>query len=54
MPRPPLPIGTYGNIFTYEVSAGHCAETRFRDYDGVTRKVRRVGHASHREEPAPR
>jgi integrase len=44
MPRPPLPIGTYGNITTHAVSGGgFCAVTRFRDHDGVTRKVKRVG-----------
>ncbi len=43
MPRPPLPIGTYGNITTHAVAGGFCAVTRFRDHDGVTRKVKRVG-----------
>ena len=43
MPRPPLPIGTYGNITTHPVAGGgFCAVTRFRDHDGVTRKVKRV------------
>lgn len=44
MARPPLPIGTYGNITTHPVpGGGFCAVTRFRDLDGVTRKVKRVG-----------
>ena len=43
MPRPPLPIGTYGNITAHTVAGGFCAVTRFRDLDGVTRKVKRVG-----------
>jgi integrase len=43
VPRPPLPIGTYGNITTHAVAGGFCAVTRFRDHDGVTRKVKRVG-----------
>lgn len=43
MPRPPLPIGTYGNITAHAVAGGFCAVTRFRDLDGVTRKVKRVG-----------
>ncbi len=44
MPRPPLPIGTYGNITTHPVAGGgYCAVTRFRDHDGVTRKVKRTG-----------
>ena len=43
MPRPPLPIGTYGNITVHAVPSGYCAVTRFRDHDGVTRKVKKVG-----------
>jgi integrase len=44
MARPPLPIGTYGNITTHTLpGGGYCAVTRFRDHDGVTRKVKRVG-----------
>lgn len=44
MGRPPLPIGTYGVITTYALpGGGHRARTRFRDYDGVTRHVERVG-----------
>lgn len=44
MARPPLPVGTYGKITTHPVaSGGFCAVTRFRDHDGVTRKVKRVG-----------
>lgn len=44
MSRPPLRVGTYGKITTYEV--GHRrfrARTRYRDYDGVTRPVERAG-----------
>ena len=46
MGRPPLPIGTYGEI---NVSATRGrrprfrARVRFRDVDGVTRPVERVG-----------
>jgi len=43
MPRPPLPIGTYGNIAVQPVTGGFRASTRFRDHDGVTRKVERFG-----------
>jgi integrase len=44
MPRPPLPIGTYGNITTEKLPTGvYSAVTRFRDHDGVTRQVRRSG-----------
>jgi integrase len=45
MPRPPLPIGTYGNIRTHRVPGGYRAFTRFRDHDGVTRKVERNGQS---------
>ena len=44
MARPPLPIGTHSNITTHKLpGAGFCAVARFRDHDGVTRKVKRVG-----------
>jgi integrase len=43
MARPPLPIGTYGNIAVKAVPGGIRASTRFRDHDGVTRKVERFG-----------
>jgi integrase len=44
MPRPPLPIGTHSNITTHALpGGGFCAVARFRDHDGVTRKVKRVG-----------
>lgn len=43
MARPPLPIGTYGSINTEKIGAGYRAFTRFRDHDGVTRKVERNG-----------
>lgn len=44
MPRPPLPIGTYGKITTYEVGyRTFRAYTKFRDADGVTRRVSRNG-----------
>ena len=47
MPRPPLPLGTYGNITVHRVpSGGYCAVTRFRDHDGVTRKVKKVAATS--------
>lgn len=43
MGRPPLPIGTYGKVSTRSVRGGFEARARFRDYDGVTRPVARVG-----------
>ncbi|SIJ35106.1 tyrosine-type recombinase/integrase [Mycobacteroides abscessus] len=42
--RPPLPIGSHGDIYTTALRPGTFqAETRFRDTDGVTRKVRAGG-----------
>lgn len=43
MPRPPLPIGTYGNIRTHKQGKGFRAVALFRDHDGVTRRVERSG-----------
>ncbi|HWE91839.1 MAG TPA: site-specific integrase [Pseudonocardiaceae bacterium] len=44
MARPPLPLGTYGRIFTIPLPAGGFrARAKYRDYDGVTRRVERVG-----------
>lgn len=40
MPRPPIPVGTWGRISRDQVSPGVWrAMARFRDFDGVTRKV---------------
>jgi hypothetical protein len=42
--RPPLPVGTYGRIQVYRLSwGGFRARVRYRDYDGVTRHIERVG-----------
>src|SRR3982074_1311017 len=44
MARPPLPIGTYGKIHVSKLDEGRFrARTKFRDYDGITRVVERVG-----------
>lgn len=43
MARPPLPIGTYGVTKTYAAAGVYRSRVRFRDYDGVTRHVERVG-----------
>jgi integrase len=44
MDRPPLPVGTYGRIQVYPLSwGGFRARVRYRDYDGVTRHIERVG-----------
>jgi integrase len=44
MARPPLPVGTWGNIRTEKLGPNrHCARGRFRDYDGKTRDVEATG-----------
>ncbi|MGW5557580.1 tyrosine-type recombinase/integrase [Micromonospora sp. NPDC003944] len=44
MARPPLPIGTWGNIRIEKLAPNRfCARARFRDYDGKTRDVEAVG-----------
>lgn len=43
MPRPPLPVGTWGTIRIGPAPGGHRARARFRDYDGRTRDVERTG-----------
>ncbi|MGB7798279.1 MAG: site-specific integrase [Pseudonocardiaceae bacterium] len=44
MGRPPLPVGTYGRIQVYPLTwGGFRARVRYRDYDGVTRHIERVG-----------
>lgn len=44
MPRPPLPVGTWGRIRREAIApGGHRARARFRDYDGITRDVEAWG-----------
>lgn len=50
MPRPPLEVGTWGEIWTYVAKTDdggnpirYRAVTRYRDYDGRTRHVERFG-----------
>lgn len=43
MGRPPLPVGTSGEIRHYKTTTGYRAETLFRDLDGETRAVKRSG-----------
>jgi integrase len=44
MARPPLPVGTWGNIRTERLGPDrYCARARFRDYDGKTRDVEATG-----------
>lgn len=41
MGRPPLPIGTAGQIRVYKTPSGYRAQCYFRDYDGISRPVER-------------
>lgn len=44
MTRPPLPLGTWGAITTERMTSGsYRALTRFRDHDGITRRVTATG-----------
>lgn len=43
MPRPPLPLGTYGKIKTWQEDKAWLARAKFRDFDGVVRLVKRSG-----------
>jgi integrase len=43
MPRPPLPLGTYGKIKTWQEDKTWLARAKFRDFDGVVRLVKRSG-----------
>jgi integrase len=46
MARPPLPIGSHGKITCYEEGPKQWrAYTKFRDFDGVTRRVARSGRS---------
>ena len=42
MSRPPHPIGTSGEIWTFRRHSGWTARTTYRDYDGVTRRIQRA------------
>lgn len=44
MPRAPLPLGTWGDIDTRKIAPGsYEAIARYRDFDGVTRRIKRRG-----------
>jgi integrase len=43
MARPPLPLGTYGKIKTWQEGKTWLARVQFRDYDGMVRPVKRSG-----------
>ncbi|WP_157475792.1 hypothetical protein [Parafrankia sp. EUN1f] len=51
--RPPLGLGTYGEIRTYKMESGrYKARTLYRDFDGVTRPVARNGASKNAAEAA--
>lgn len=51
MPREIKALGTHGNINTKQLPNGsYQAETRIRDYDGITRRVRAVGPTKYKAE----
>jgi len=54
MGRPPLSVGTSGSISTSPYGTGYRARTRYRDYDGVTRRVERHGRTKGAAERALR
>src|SRR4029453_12999389 len=54
MGRPPLSVGTSGSISTPPYGTGYRARTRYRDYDGVTRRVERHGRTKGAAERALR
>jgi hypothetical protein len=43
MARPPLPLGAYGKIKTWQEATTWLARAKFRDYDGTVRPVKRSG-----------
>jgi len=43
MARPPMPPGTYGEIWVSDGGAPYKARARYRDFDGVVRTVARFG-----------
>jgi integrase len=43
MARPPLPLGTYGKIKTWQEGMTWLARAQFRDFDGTVRPVKRSG-----------
>jgi hypothetical protein len=40
MARPPLPLGSYGKITSWQDGAGWLSRAKFRDFDGVVRMGR--------------
>lgn len=45
MARPPLGLGTYGTVKTWQDGSGWVARAQYRDLDGVVRQVKRRGRS---------
>lgn len=54
MARPPLGLGTYGTVKTWQDASGWVARAQFRDQDGVVRQVKRRGKSKSAAERALR
>src|SRR4051812_222783 len=52
MARPPMPPGTYGEIWVSDGLAPYKARARYRDYDGQVRTVARFGQTKDRAKKA--
>lgn len=53
MPRPVQPLGTFGTIAVRKVRPGvHLATARYRDFDGVYRRVKKTGPTAKQAENA--
>ena len=54
MPRDPLPLGSYGRILLWQEGDTWIARTRYRDFDGKVRLVKRRGKSKAAAERALR
>jgi integrase len=54
MARPPLPLGSYGKIKTWQEGKTWLARVKFRDFDGIVRPVKRSGRTKAAAERALR
>lgn len=43
MARPPMPVGSFGKIATWQNGPAWLARAKYRDFDGVVRPVKRSG-----------
>ncbi|MGW0518229.1 site-specific integrase [Crossiella sp. NPDC003009] len=54
MGRPPLPVGTAGQVRIYPTKNGYRACCKFRDFDGITRPIERHGKTKGKAQDALR